>query len=36
MTRGVPVPSLDFQYNLLIALISVLHALPEETEGIDI
>jgi hypothetical protein len=36
MTRGVPAPSLDFQYNLLIALISVLHALPEETEGIDI
>jgi hypothetical protein len=36
MTRVVPVPSVDAQYNVLIALISVLHALPEETEAIDI
>jgi hypothetical protein len=36
MTRGVPVPSVDSQYNVLIALISVLHALPEETEAIDL
>jgi len=36
MTRGVPVPSVDSQYNVLIALIPVSHALPEETESIDI
>jgi hypothetical protein len=36
MTRGVPVPSVDSQYNVLIALISILRALPEETETIDI